>query len=191
VTIPDALRKLRLFNEKAATLSGYSFMPKAQHPDAGFTIEFHADEGIVRTEKIGADDEATARRVLVLRFFIMPGEGIQPEQVDALYQQLPLPDEDRYWVSENMKALNAFLDRVELTCDNLPITNRLILDTYMWGHYAHAKNQDHVARYNGWQSPLTKTMLDSLFEHAVKVFVQYVQWFARINEDAIRTLVAL
>src|SRR5215469_14251446 len=55
---------------------------------------------------------------------------------------LPVPEEDKNWVSENLKIVDVFLDRpTELALNGSPITYRAVLETLLYGEHAHA-NQD-------------------------------------------------
>lgn len=77
VDTTDALRRLRLFNEKAQELRSYSFIDKAFHEDAGVTVHFDFERQTAEAKRVGADKEATAAMCLVLRFFLQPRDRIE------------------------------------------------------------------------------------------------------------------
>jgi hypothetical protein len=111
VNTTDALKRLRLYNEKAQELKSYSFIQKAFHQDAGFRVNFDFDKRTVEAKRVGADKEARAAMCLVLRFFLQPKDRIELHQIAELYRRLPIKDEDKRLVSENLKALDDFLNR--------------------------------------------------------------------------------
>jgi hypothetical protein len=71
----EALRRLRLFNEKAEKLQRCSFIEKVFRPDHGVTIHFGEDLPLT-VENQGADEEATDALSLTLRFFFNQRDGI-------------------------------------------------------------------------------------------------------------------
>ena len=126
---------------------------------------------------------------LVLRFFLQPRDRIELHQIAELYQQLPVPDEDRCWVLENLAIVDEFLDRpTELALNGAPITQRAVLETFLYGDQAHA-NPDKKAIFETWKEigPI-HVVLENFFEFAVCEVLRYVFWLASINRDAIRML---
>jgi hypothetical protein len=103
---------------------------------------------------------SSTRQFETLRFFLQPRDRIQLEQIEQLYRDVPLPDEDRRWVTENLGVLNAFVDRAtEFTVDGQAITNRMVLETFVYGDHAHA-NDEKRAEYQKWRSGLEKVAGD-------------------------------
>jgi hypothetical protein len=70
----EALRRLRLFNQKAAELSALSFPAKAFHEESGASVRVEGSN--VHIEKVGADRESTAAFALTLRLFLQPRDGM-------------------------------------------------------------------------------------------------------------------
>jgi hypothetical protein len=186
----EALRRLGLFNQKAAELSGLSFPAKAFHEEAGASVRVEGSN--VHIEKVGADRESTAAFALTLRLFLQPRDGIAVHQIETLYRDLPIPDEDKYWVAENLKELDAYLDGrdvVMIAVDGVPVTNRLILETFLYGDLAHVNDQKRAV-YEKWRAGPASLLLESRFEHIVGEVMRFVFWLARMNEETIKTLVA-
>jgi hypothetical protein len=184
----EALRRLRLFNEKAAELQSYSFIAKALHRDAGITINF--DSEMVEAKRVGCDNEARAAMCLVLRFFLQPRDRIELHQIAELYETLPVKPDDKQFACDNLKRLDDFLDRpTELSFNGAsPLTYRMIVDTFMYGDQAHT-NDDKRATLEAWKvfGP-AYLFLENCFEYAVVQVVRYIAWQAGKNVDAIRVL---
>jgi hypothetical protein len=184
----EALRRLRLFNRKAEELSRLSFPGKAFHEKAGTSVRVEGSN--VHIEKIGADRESTAAFALTFRLFLQPRDGIEIHQMETLYRDLPIPDEDKYWVTENLNELDAYLDGrdvVTIAVDGVPVTNRMILETFLYGDLAHV-NDEKRAIYEKWRAGPASLLLESRFEQIVGEVMRFVFWLARMNEDSIRTL---
>jgi hypothetical protein len=185
----EVLKRLRLFNEKAQELREYSFLGKALHENAGVKVKFDCVNKTLEANRIGADKEARAAMCLVLRFFLQPRDRIELHQIVELYQHLPVPDEDKNWVSENLNVVDEFLDRpTELALNGTSITHRAVLETFLYGDQAHA-NPDKKAIFETWKEigPI-HIVLENLFEHAACEVLRYVFWLAAMNNDAIRGL---
>jgi hypothetical protein len=189
----EALRRLRLFNEKAQELRSYSFIEKALHKDAGFEIHFDSEK--TTAQRVGADNEARAAMCLVLRFFLQPRDRIEVHQIAELYQSLPVKDETKALICENLKILDAFLDQKtspELRLgSNKPITNREVLETFLYGDQAHT-NIDKRVTLETWKKlgPIY-VLLENCFEYVVCDILRYILWATTINVDAIKVLEAL
>ncbi|HXB70976.1 MAG TPA: hypothetical protein VNY05_22265 [Candidatus Acidoferrales bacterium] len=187
----EALKRLRLFNEKAQELRSYSFIEKALHKDAGVEIHFDAEKTTLEAKRVGADNEARAAMCLVLRFFLQPRDGVELHQVADLYQTLPIKDEDKRLVCDNLKILDAFLDRKtepELALNNNPITYGEIIETFLYGEQAHT-NSDKRAVLETWKEirPVY-IVLENFFEYAVCETLRYILWLSTMNVGAIRAL---
>jgi|ERR1035441_10539613 hypothetical protein len=186
----EALRRLRLFNEKAQELRSYSFIEKALHKDAGFEIYFDAEKTTVKRQ--GADNEARAAMCLVLRFFLQPRDQIEVHQIADLYQSLPVKDETKALICDNLKILDAFFNgktspELKFNC-NESITNREILETFLYGDQAHT-NTDKRAILETWKKlgPFY-IVLENCFECVVCETLRYILWLTTVNVDAIKTL---
>jgi hypothetical protein len=186
----EAVRRLRLFNRKAAELTTLSFPNKAFHDDAGASV--HVEGTNVHIKKVGADRESTAAFALTFRLFLQERDGIEIHQIEALYHDLPIATEDKFWVSENLKDLDSYLDGgdvMRMVIDGVPVTNRMILETFLYGDLAHI-NEDKRATYERWRSGPANLLLESRFEGIVGEITRFVLWLARMNDETIKTLEA-
>lgn len=184
----EALRRLRLFNRKAAELSKLSFLDKAFHEEAGASVSI--ERGKVHVEKIGADRESTAAFALTLRFFLQQRDGIEIHQIFDLYQDMPISDEDKGWVAVNLKDLDDYLDgrdAMKIIVDGVSVTNRMILETFLYGDLAHV-NDEKRDEYERWKAGPMNLLLESKFEQIVGEVMRFVCWLAKMNDETIKTL---
>lgn len=188
LSISEVIQRLQFFNEKSEELKKRTFLTKASAEDAGFTIRMTPET--VKAERRGADEEATAALVLTLRFFLQPRDGIQIEEIVSLYQELPIPQEDKHCVLENFKSHVKMLDAptaVVLAVDGEEITNRAVLETFMYGCFAHS-NEDKRSKYLLWQSTPIRLFFDDTFEYVVCEVLRYVFWLSCMNIEVIKHL---
>jgi hypothetical protein len=186
LSIPEALRRLRLFNEMSEKLQRRTFLNRAFSEGAGVTAHF--EPGRFRVEKHGADEESTAAFLLTLRMFLQEKDGIELEQIERLYASLDLPEQQKQGVSDAMKTVNEFLDGpTEIALNGNAITNRMVLETYLYGDHAHA-NADKRVALQVWKSGPLSLILESQFEYVVGELLRCISWLANMNENAIRTL---
>ena len=188
----EALKRLRLFNEKSQELRSYSFIEKATHKDAGITINFDSETKTVEGKRVGADNEARSAMCLVLRFFLQPRDHIELHQMAELYTALPIKNEDKQLVADNLKTVDEFLDRAsEPSCslNGAPsLTYRTIIETFMYGDQAHA-NKDKRATFEAWKEfGPTFLFLENCFEYAVSQVIRYIMWLASMNVISIKAL---
>jgi hypothetical protein len=190
----DALKRLRLFNEKAQELRGFSFIAKAFQQEAGVTAQFDFEKQTAQVERIGADKEARAAMCSVLRFFLQPRDGIEIHEIAELYQNLPVKDEDRHWVSENLKTLDSFLDRAtEVSFNNEPpLTFGRIREIFLYGDLVHANSKPHDDKrsvFESWRkSQWIYPFLENNFEYTAGETIRYILWLATVNDAAIKAL---
>ena len=103
---------------------------------------------------------------------------------------MPLPDEDKYWVAENLKGLNAFLESTgtpEIRVDSEKVTHRVILETFLYGDLAHA-NEDKRKTREIWRALPVGLLFESTFEYVVGELMRFIFWLARMNDEAIQFL---
>jgi len=188
LTVAEVIQRLRLFNERAERLSRFTFLQKAFAPGAGATL--HVEPGRAWQEKRGADEESTAAFAAVFRLFLQARDGIQLEQMEALYRQMSVPEENQYWVTENLNGLREFLDRTttpELAINGVRLTHRMILETFLYGDIAHV-NPKKRETYEVWRSGPAAMLLESTFEYVAGEVAKFIFWLAKMNENAIRVL---
>jgi hypothetical protein len=196
ISSTEALRRLRLFNEKAEELRSYSFIEKALHKDAGVTVNFDFEHQTAETKRVGADNEARAAMCSVLRFFVQPKDGIEIHKIAELYQSLPVEDEDKHWVSENLRELDEFLAQVTVPAMSFnsgpPLTFGWIREIFLYGNLVHANAKPHDDKrsvFELWrENRVVYPVLEDFFEYIAGETIRYILWLAAMNVSAIRAL---
>lgn len=188
VSLAEVIERLRLFNSKAAEVTQFSFWKKATHPDARATLRMSQES--ISSERIGADHEATSAAVLPLRFWLQPRDGIERGEIVAVYNELPIAQENLHWVNVNygdhLRRMDGS-DIMEMMVDGELLTQRVILETFVYGSFAHV-NEDKRIRYEKFRSPEVKAFMEGMFEAAVCDFLLFVFWLAGMNELTIAEL---
>jgi len=188
ITVLDAIRRLRLFNEKVEKLERCSFVTKVFRPDHGVTIHFGTDQPLTIT-KVGADEEATDALVLTLRFFFQEKDDISLRQITELYQRLPIRDEDKGKVRMAFRNIEQFLDcDVGVVFEGLALTNRIIFETFLYGDLAHVADNKRPL-YEAWVKAVPfSTLAMCWFEDIVAQVLSTVFALKRFNEQTITLL---
>jgi hypothetical protein len=188
VETTEALRRLRLFNEKAEKLQRCSFIEKVFRPDHGVTIHFGEDQPLT-VEKQGADEEATDALTLTLRFFFNQRDGISLSQMRELYEALPVPDEEKRKARDAFGRYDGFLNSgIGVVFKGHALTNWNVLETVLYGDLAHA-NDNKRPIFEEWREAAPfGTLVQFYYEEAVARVVQFVVACQQFNEELIGRL---
>jgi hypothetical protein len=186
-TTKEAIRKLRLFNEKAQLLQKSRFVQMVFTEGSGVTVSYKQGQPL-RVVKRGADHEALAAFALTFRFFLQKSDGISLEQIEGLYQSLDVPEDVRSSLTENRKALNGFLDSAsELALNGQSITFRDVLETFIYGNLSHV-NRGKEEVYKVWQAGPLVLVLEGYFETVLAEVLKFILWLASMNAETIQRL---
>lgn len=158
VDTAGAVRRLRLFNEKAAELQNSRFTKKLSE---GFTqIELGFDEqGMPTQTYTGPEYESEVKEfTLTYRMFVQPRDQITIPQIDELYQSLPVDHELKRRVAEIRRDYDDRMDKRgaiqgvgEDGNNTQPVVGRIIQDVFMYGDLAHMNEQQRVI-FEDWRS---------------------------------------
>ena len=206
ISLEEAVRRLRLFNEKAEILlEKRSFLEKVSAENAGFQLKW--SDSVVTMRRIGADDEATDAFVTTFRMFIQPRDNISISQTLELYDQLDVPPEVKVWAKEFREDYDRFrqqhgpvakivIQKTRQGPDGEPIvveeeilTNELVLETFIYGDIAHT-NDDKRKRFQHWKSLPQFPMIQNQFEQAAENTCRYIGMLRGNNDYYLRTLQA-
>jgi hypothetical protein len=183
-----ALRRLRLFNEKADKLRRSGFVEQVFRPDQGFTISFGDGEPLI-VERRGADEQSTDALALTLRFFLNGRDGISLEQMRDLYEYLPLTDDEKIMVRQ------AFMDHRTMLHEPLGVnflgsqlTRWMIVETVLYGDLAHANDDKRPALEDWRKAAPFNVLVKSYFEDAVAEVLNLVFGLRQFNDLIIKRL---
>jgi hypothetical protein len=190
VTKEEALRRLRLFNEKAEKLQRGGFVQKVFRKDHGVTIHFGENQPVT-VEKRGADEGAIDALSLTLRFFFQKRDNISLEQISEVYEHLPVSNEDKDKARRGFHNFQSFLDKpTGISFHGQSLTNRTILETLLYGNLAHT-NDDKRRLYEDWVAAAPFDMLmEFCFEGVAAGVLQFIVEFKDFNNRTIQRLEA-
>lgn len=193
--ILEALRRLRLFNEKADRLERRSICRRIMKNDFSVAV-FVDEEGHLRelvTEDL--DEEALDAFALTYRFFVQPRDKISLDQIAELYRSLHQVDPAivaRVDVRARAVATtrDSFAGFAYSDIDRL--TKGDVVDHFLYGDLAHSK-PEHVERYQRHM-----TTWSGIRTYAIYAFVTLVgettnafMEIRDINSEVIETLSVL
>ncbi len=142
-----------MFNEKADELASSTFVQKLVNDGSKLTFSFNRenDTGLL-AERIGPNKNDFKSFLLDYRFFIQDNEVSSFRNLNKLYFEAPISEKSRKWMEVINGDLNDFLDEwTGITHNELPLTRRIILDTFIYGGFAHA-NISKQTLFKNWQS---------------------------------------
>jgi hypothetical protein len=185
----EGLRRLGLFNEKAAAIRDGRFVTQVFHPRHGFTWITPGD-GSMQTEWRGADVDATKALALDLRYFIwgQKRDHINLWEIRDLYESLPVNSEDKQTIRDLIDSLDETLNSTAIVIGAEPVTWRKLLEVFMYGGLAHA-NDDKRRVYEFWKkTESSATLMRHNFEKIVKAMVYAICQVRLVNERIIEAL---
>lgn len=178
----EALRRMRLFNEKAEKLANSRFVESVRR-GRQTTITMGADRPLT-VERKGPDAEATDAMLLTLRFFFNKRDGISLEGMLELYEALPISEQERIQAREAFGRYNRFLDsKIGVIFKGNELTNRTVLETILYGDLAHA-NSDKRIIFEEWRAaaPFDQIALER-FEDVVVAVIRLALACQNFNEE--------
>jgi len=191
--IGEALRLIRLFNEKADHLESLSFTQKIMTAPSGFHMEVHSDkEG--RAWRQGPGGESVEAFVLTFRYFVQDQE-VSFRRMARMYAKLSAagvisrPLADRF--NKLRDNVNLFLDQeISIQYNEEKLTRRRVFEVFMWGGLAHA-NEAKKALHDEWRQgpfPFFYLMLENEFVRTLAILLGAIFRMRSLNQEAFEEL---
>jgi hypothetical protein len=185
----DAMAVLKLFNEHVEELENSTFTSFVRERGVSFNMSAHVGEE-TKFEVVGPTQESTKAFVLTLRMFLQKKDRISIEKLSAAIAALPISKSLNDRFTEFSAAWNSAMGVVLVELDGTPITQRYLIDVFLYGVLAHL-DADKRDAYNEWQKdPLISEMLRSYFNSAIVATLNFLRWARLYNEEVLKTLVA-
>jgi hypothetical protein len=131
-----------LFNDKMDEFDGKGFYIWASNwasKNGQPLFHMNLSFGEMTVELNGPDEDALRSFVLTFRFFMQNNEKCSIKNISNVYDKLPFDRIERHTFFNFRTYLNANLDAPSpYSKNNVTWTRRQILDTLMYGHFAHA-----------------------------------------------------
>jgi hypothetical protein len=184
------INDLKLFNEKAAKLESCSFTKKAFSQETGVsTLIKNEGQSLCRIERRGPDGESIDAFVLTFRFFIQNSEKSSFRNMVLTYEKILVSDEIKLKFKEAYKYINDLLDSKSFfNIDGVILTNRHILDTFIYGGLSHA-NENKKKEYDLWMlNPFTNQYLTNEFVYIIANILKVIFFIRDLNNGIIEEL---
>ncbi len=184
----DDRRILAIFNEKVEKLDRYSFTKHIRESSIGFAVDGDPEGGYT-FQLHGPNEEAVDAFALTLRMFLQNNDVCSIGRLGALYERIPVSELLKQQFADARSQLNSFLDRassIELQGERL--TNRLILDTILYGLLSHTsvKGRAIVDEWAG--DPVRFKLIYMEFLSIVSEILHFVLWTHEHNLLALSEL---
>ncbi len=182
---------LELFNEKAEKLEKLSFTKTIFEGKSGIHISGKVGEPL-SVIRFGPDEEATSAFVLTFRFFIQDNERSSFNNIEKIYNYLDIDKEEKEIFRSIRKNLNDFLNSestgLQIEVDGKKLSNRHILDVFVYGGLAHA-NKKKKQEYDSWmRNPVLSQLIENEFISILGVVMKYIISTKNLNEKVIKEI---
>lgn len=169
---------LQFFNKKVDELGNSSFLKNWESQK----ILWDSLTSQLPSKFILPNDEETKAFILTLRFFCQNNEPISVANISKIYKSNLIAEELKLKFHFSRKALNTILD---LNFRSSNLTNRDILDAFIYGNYAHSTKRDKYLE-------LTKKhhLNFASFYSVTNSFYIFLEQIKEINLSALKNLSA-
>jgi hypothetical protein len=199
------LKILELFNTKAEKIHRSKFLEYLNR-EREVTCRITNDQ--VEVKKIGPDEDSISAAVLTLRMFIQKSDVISFKKMEDLYSRLNISKNLKDEFNSLISELNDYLDRYspltinshEIRFEKLStsepnsepnpdqLTNRQLMDIYLYGDYAHLDSSKRVLFERIDQNTLFAPMGNHVFVTIVNKLVEIIDRAVEMNKQAIEQL---
>ena len=188
MSLEDDLETLHYFNEKVDKLSSLSFT-KFVTENAISTPNLLTDAKLFLDEAVPSDESGDAF-VLTLRLFLVNNEPISINNMAALYQTLPVPEETKALVKDCRDELKRHLDSYShLGIEGKRLRQREILYVFLYGGLAHGNDKVKRHTFQRWQAdPRRFAYLKALFVMLMMDCLEAIFWLRNCNLQTLESL---
>jgi len=189
-----AIEALKLFNEKAQELLSSNFVKKMFEEPSGVNLSWNweTEEEKTNFERKGPNKEDIKAFLLDYRFFIQDNERSSFRNLKELYSSnlLNIKFESRFDSARD--AFNDYLDSpsnfLSITYNNEVLIRRKIIDTFIYGGFAHA-NESKEQLFKEWQNiPFFFPLVESEFVYFLAKILDVITFIRNLNIEAINEL---
>ncbi len=188
--IRDHLGKLQLFNEKAQKLERSDFLRQFLVDGTSVKISFGQNEPVTVTTKLPTEGAIDAF-MNNYRFFCQNNEGSSFQNIQNVYDRLPISKEIKNQFNNLRRNLNQYLDtptEVNITINDRQLTKRELLDTLMYGLIVHS-NVEKRGTINYWKKDsILFSIISQEFSAILLDLLRYIQIVRNLNRDIINDL---
>ena len=192
---------LELFNERAARIGRLTRFIDSLQSEPLVSIKIDAN-GMAKTEKL-PDEESLSAAILTLRMFIQNNEPISLYNMSELYSRINVPQDLKDKFNELRDALNCYLDKssnVTISDTSLGYgkilesesgqkhTNRELMNTYIYGHYAHCDESKRKVFKKIDKQPSFASIGRLVFTSILKRIILVINETTSVNQKAIQYL---
>jgi len=172
---PSFREVLQRFCAKVKELEGMRFYRESIASGVGYTMNWTRG-GPLTHQRNGPEEESIMAFLLSLRFFIQDNESISVRNVSRLINGAKVRPDLKAQFMDQRNGLNAYLDSsgsVNVVTNGVSLTRRTILETFIYGLYAH-QSEKHANRLRGWRNSGVDVLLRAEFDSIVLDFLLYL-----------------
>lgn len=185
---------LELFNEKASKLFSLNFVKEVTYPKTGVLISGAKNEkGSLdwTVTRKGPSQDSIDAFVLTFRFFIQDNEKSSFKNIASIYEELDNDQFSKNGFNAARKYINDFLDSLcafNVTHNGKHITNREIMETFVYGGLAHANEKKQIIFKEWMEFPPSAALFEAAFVFILVRVLNAIDYISVINESVIKGL---
>lgn len=182
----DVVKKLNEFNEEAREILNLSF--KDQLKDSGVTFKWSRDDGIMRREFRGPNDEAIKAMCNDLRKFIQPNDSLKIEKLIPFYQSKFVSSKLIKMFAEEMSGINVFLKQSSgHNVNGHDYSNKEVLEIFLYGKFSH-RSAGKKDKYDALKECVLYPSLKNVFVTVIVRYLYLINNIVVINDKALREI---
>jgi len=174
--------KLQRFIAKATEVYESRYAQEVQQP-ISVSVDFHVKEGSATSSRTGPDEEPVKAAILTLRFFCQDNEHISLRNMSIFVSGLQVGQSLKDEFTTIRDKFNCYLDHVhgppQFQIDGHMITNREILEAFLYGKYAHDTQHETI---DEWEKLISFDGMRAGFDRVLRQFVQTLVWLRGVCE---------
>lgn len=188
----EYLEILKLFNAKVDRLRQSLFLQYIMR-EKKFSVNLSAKRGEqVEVKTRLPSQQEIGEFVLTFRFFIQDNERCSMRNLRKLYETMPISSKLKTEFLKLSDNLNKLLDSepqsIKINVDKEPLTNRRIMEVFIYGDLAHA-NAEKAKVFAEWKrNPLFFSFLEFQFNNILEAVLRALGYAKQLNENAIAEL---
>lgn len=192
------IKKLQFFNDKAKKLLSSSYTSSIMQQKYSIRYRKTKKAGSISIKVNNPTDESLDAFILTLRMFMQDSDPISLRNMSKIYTNIPTRQKNKKVFEGYRKELNEYLDssmhvilkdtKHEVHVEDRGLTNRRILETFLYGSLAHL-NKRRVVEFTKWyNNKLLWFFVQRSFQSTLTRFIKTIRKIRALNNKVLKEL---
>ncbi|MBU0460638.1 MAG: hypothetical protein KJ771_07575 [Nanoarchaeota archaeon] len=186
ITKDQLLKKFTEFNEEAKEIFDLSF--KDGLVNRKLKYSWSKDDGVLRSELKGPNDESIKAFCNDLRKFIQGNDSLKIEKLQSFYQSQLVEENEKKMFGKEMSQIDKSLQQhSSLAINSKVYTNKEILEIFLYGKVSH-RTDGTKEEYNRIQNTPIHLSFKDAFITVLQSYLILISNLVYINSEVIKKL---